>query len=188
MSQRLALHPHPDSESVLESLEVELVRLAPRRILLRVFLGRGREHIKWPVLPLKPQRLEEMWLHTCFEAFIRPEGEAGYFELNLLPSLHWAAYRFDDYREGMRIATEVDRPHGEPGSYERPADYAFSITLEMARAAALPIDRPWAIGLSAIVEDKRGGKSWWALRHPPGRPDFHHEDCFALQLPAARPA
>jgi hypothetical protein len=23
------------------------------------------------------------------------------------------------------------------------------------------------------------------LAHPPGKPDFHHSDCFALELPAA---
>ena len=28
--------------------------------------------------------------------------------------------------------------------------------------------------------------SYWALAHPPGKPDFHHPDCFALELPAAR--
>ena len=188
MSQRVALLRHPDSPSVLQSLEVELVRLAPRRLLLRYFLGPGKDHIAWPIVPLKPRRLDQMWLHTCLEAFIRPEGEAGYYEINLLPSLHWAAYRFTDYRQGMRIAAEVDRPHGEPSAYDAPEDYAFSMTLELARAAALPVDRPWLIGLSAIVEDKKGGKSWWALRHPPGPPDFHHRDCFAIELPAARPA
>ena len=40
------------------------------------------------------------------------------------------------------------------------------------------------IGLSAVLEEKDGTKSYWALRHPPGKPDFHHPDCFALELPA----
>lgn len=39
-------------------------------------------------------------------------------------------------------------------------------------------------GLSAVVEETDGTKSYWALRHPPGVPDFHHPDCFALELPA----
>jgi hypothetical protein len=50
----------------------------------------------------------------------------------------------------------------------------------------LPADAPWRLGLSAVIEDRSGQKSYWALAHPPGRPDFHHEDCFALELtPAA---
>ena len=43
----------------------------------------------------------------------------------------------------------------------------------------------WRLGLSAVIEDTSGGKSYWALAHPPGKPDFHHADCFALELPPA---
>ena len=31
-----------------------------------------------------------------------------------------------------------------------------------------------AIGLSAILEEEDGTKSYWALAHPPDKPDFHH--------------
>jgi hypothetical protein len=44
------------------------------------------------------------------------------------------------------------------------------------------LNGPWHLGLSAIVEDTNGGKSYWALAHPPGKPDFHHADCFTLEL------
>ena len=37
------------------------------------------------------------------------------------------------------------------------------------------------VGLSAVVESREGGLSWWALRHAPGRPDVHHPDAFALR-------
>jgi len=40
------------------------------------------------------------------------------------------------------------------------------------------------IGLAAVIEELDGTKSYWALAHPPGAPDFHHADCFALTLPA----
>jgi len=36
--------------------------------------------------------------------------------------------------------------------------------------------------LSAVIEDDDGAFSYWALRHPPGKPDFHHPDAFALML------
>ena len=44
------------------------------------------------------------------------------------------------------------------------------------------------IALSAVIEETDGTKSYWALRHPPGAPDFHHPDCFALTLEAPDPA
>lgn len=44
------------------------------------------------------------------------------------------------------------------------------------------------IALSAVIEEKDGTKSYWALRHPPGKPDFHHPDCFALTLEAPEAA
>ena len=45
--------------------------------------------------------------------------------------------------------------------------------------AALP-PRPWRVGMSAILEEEDGTISYWALAHPPGRPDFHHPDCLSL--------
>jgi hypothetical protein len=38
-----------------------------------------------------------------------------------------------------------------------------------------------------VIEEQGGGKSHWAIAHPPGQPDFHHRDCFAAELAAAAP-
>ena len=38
------------------------------------------------------------------------------------------------------------------------------------------------------MKDVDGGISYWALAHPPGKPDFHHPDSFALTLPPPEPA
>jgi hypothetical protein len=47
----------------------------------------------------------------------------------------------------------------------------------------LPKNLAWRVGVSAVVENADSSLSYWALRHPPGKPDFHHPDCFALELP-----
>ena len=39
-----------------------------------------------------------------------------------------------------------------------------------------------AVGISAVMEEQDGTNSYWALRHPPGKPDFHHREAFALEL------
>ena len=38
------------------------------------------------------------------------------------------------------------------------------------------------VALSTVVEDQEGRLSYWALRHPAGRPDFHHAEGFSLAL------
>jgi len=35
---------------------------------------------------------------------------------------------------------------------------------------------------AAAIEDDRGRLSYWALEHPPGRPDFHHPESFTMEL------
>jgi hypothetical protein len=45
---------------------------------------------------------------------------------------------------------------------------------------------PWEYGLAAVIEEEGAVKSYWALAHPPGKPDFHHPTCFAATLPAPK--
>ena len=35
----------------------------------------------------------------------------------------------------------------------------------------------------AVLEEKDGTKSYWALAHAADKPDFHHPDCFVAKLP-----
>jgi hypothetical protein len=48
---------------------------------------------------------------------------------------------------------------------------------------AVPADTNWELGLSAVLEEKDGTKSYWALAHPREKPDFHDPGCFAARLP-----
>jgi len=45
-------------------------------------------------------------------------------------------------------------------------------------------DRSWSLGLSAVIESADGRLSYWALRHPAPRPDFHQRAGWAARLPA----
>jgi hypothetical protein len=147
---------------------------------------------------MMPARTDDLWKTTCFEVFIRdPEG-AGYAEFNLSPSGQWAAYAFDGYRGGMRA---LDVPAPPEISVQR-ADDAFVLAADLAlpcsgagrshgdadaaglRPSPEHNGRRYTIALSAVIEETSGTKSYWALAHPPGAPDFHHADCFALTLPA----
>ena len=46
--------------------------------------------------------------------------------------------------------------------------------------------QPLRLGLAAVIEASDGTRSYWALRHPAGQPDFHHADAFALTAGGAR--
>jgi hypothetical protein len=187
---RLPLKLHPDSRcDALTGLEVEVARLGPRRLFLRFLPTPGFRHVRserprWGAA----ERRDELWRHTCFEAFIRAGGESAYYEFNLAMSGDWNAYRLSGYRKGMEPLKEADPPSGDPFWRAPPSAPAFSAVLELERLAALPVHEPWHVGLSAVIEERNRRISYWALEHPRGAPDFHHPDCFALELPAARPA
>jgi hypothetical protein len=120
-------------------------------------------------------RADELWRRTCFEAFLRASDEDAYQEWNFAPSGDWAAYDFCAYREGMSNAQVGAAP------YIRMEDNLTWWTL--GATIAVPSGRSWDFGLSAVLEEKDGTKSYWALAHPAGdKPDFHHPDCFAARL------
>ena len=126
---------------------------------------------------------DELWRHTCFEAFVRASSGAEYYEFNFAPSTQWAAYRFSEYRSGMSVVAEAGAPSIEVQSGHNRCTLQASLKLD--RLSALPRDTPWRLGLSAVVEDMSGCLSYWALTHPPGKPDFHHIDCFAHEFSPA---
>ncbi len=174
---RERLHPHPGGPAPVFSVSAAPSR--PRLGLLRVryFLEGEIDRLVIPPKGLAERR-DELWRRTCFEAFIRAEGDPTYHEFNFAPSTVWAAYRFDSYRAGMRPA-DVSPPRI---SVETRRD-AFILEAEI-EAPILAAAARWRIGLSAVLEEADGAKSYWALAHAPGAPDFHHEATFACLLEA----
>lgn len=173
-----ALTPHPDTPFGGAALPIQLgAKLTGlgRDVLRLEFVMVGQlDRIAIPD-PEIGQRTDELWRHTCFEAFFQLR-EGGYAEHNYAPSGNWATYVFDGYRAGMQPSISMPYLHVER-QQERLSLVAY------VDLAELP-SRPDLIGLSAVIEEADGTKSYWALAHPPGKPDFHHPDCFVLQLPA----
>jgi hypothetical protein len=129
------------------------------------------------VLPAaeEPDRKDDLWQATCFEAFLREAGGDAYREWNFAPSGDWAAYDFTSRRDG-RTNADVAAP------YIRVEDnmtwWALGATI------AVDAETHWTLGLSAVLEEKDGTKSYWALAHAEGdKPDFHDPACFAAHLP-----
>src|SRR6478672_6284240 len=123
----------------------------------------------------EPWRADELWRTTCFEAFFAPDDGQGYREWNFAPHGNWAAYDFTAYREGMAQADVRSPP------YIRMEDNFTWWTV--GATIAVEAERQWRLGLSAVIEEKDGTKSYWALAHPSEKPDFHLADCFVANLP-----
>ncbi len=176
-----ALKLHPDSRAAaIRHVEVDVTRPRADGLVLRYIVSGNVGELALPAVT-KPARADELWRHTCFEAFIRPAPGAAYYEFNFAPSTQWAAYRFDSYRMGMRAAGGIAAPLIE---MEREGDsFTLQATLQWDKSSELGRAATWRLGLSAVLEAAGGGKSYWALAHPrENKPDFHHADCFALEL------
>lgn len=179
----LTLTPHPDTpcESVTR-IEVNLAFATPATLALRFVAAGDIAAARWPE-PMERARVDDLWKHSCFEAFIQPAADEAYYEINLSPSNRWAGYRFDRYREGMSSPDGLALTH----MTRRASASLFELvaTLDMSGQADLTAGLPARLGLSAVIEESNGRKSYWALAHAPGKPDFHHPDSFAATLEPA---
>lgn len=179
MRHSLKLHPH----SLLHAgtkVEVEVARPHPGTLVLCYLVTGNVGELRIPAVTA-PARSDDLWRHTCFEAFVRASG-ADYWEFNFSPATEWAAYRFSGYRAGSRPA-ETSAPLIKVQS--APDRYSLKASLQLDDLSGLANRRSWRIGLSALLEDKRGRMSYWALVHPSEKPDFHHPDSFAYELAPA---
>jgi hypothetical protein len=165
------LNCHPDTPArTVRSLKVSFERRG-RLVWLRYDLRCRLACLRLPVAAW-PSRQDGLWLHTCFEAFV---GADAYAEFNFSPSGEWAAYAFSGYRQDMRELAVENSPE---------------IVLDAVRGrftqevVFAPGDVFGPLGLCAVIEEMDGTKSYWALAHPPGKPDFHAPTCFAAMLAA----
>ncbi len=175
----LVCHPDTPANTVTE-IEVSVERTISG-LWLRFHAELVLERVVLPS-PAGATRADGLWTTTCFEAFLRPDGGSRYMELNFSPSSQWAAYDFTGYREGMAPAELQTAPTiGEDAS-----DGHFALEADIVPLPAR-VGSKVQLALSAVIEETDGTKSYWALAHPPGKPDFHAEACFAATL-AATPA
>lgn len=203
---------HPDTPArAIEGVVFTYVWQGPAGWRFDFIVNGPPAALKLPA-PVAPSRADGLWHRTCFEVFLMDPTNGSYIEFNLSPSGQWAAYRFDRYRTGMReldlarspqifttdpaqmavawreraraLGLEEDSPLMQfpalPNSQRPPTQFALFAHCE---DTGLRNETAWRMAASAVVEEADGTKSYWALAHPPGKPDFHHEAGFVLELP-----
>lgn len=175
----LPLAAHPQSSNVPALALSARVTLAHDGALAFNYVLEGDlAGLRIPLLGT-PRYAELLWQHTCFEAFARVPGQPSYYEFNFAPSREWAAFTFGSYRDRQARLEQVD-PIIDVRTLDRRLELDAVVAFE--RLPNPLAHRSWSIGLSAVIETSEGHVSYWALRHPSGRPDFHHPDAFAYEL------
>ncbi len=175
----VALRAHPRfRQSAIERIMVEGARTPDDALHIRYSVTGALDRIRL-AKPAPPLRRDSLWRTTCFESFMLADDTPGYYEANFSPSGEWAAYGFGAYRTDMVLANV-----GAPPRIVTTRDgdrFTMDVRLDPSWVPPMFTLR---FGLSAVIEADDGTLSYWALAHPPGNPDFHHRDCFALELAA----
>lgn len=191
----LVCHPQTPSGSV-DGISVLVTRVSDDRLTLSYQLRANCESIIIPGESSEqgPQpRVDELWRHTCFEAFLMSGDGPGYREYNFSPSREWASYTFSDYRQAHEHQTPESDVQAMPvisvhrdmhrDMHRNTHRDMQSLTVEAEIGLQPQLSkRSLRLGLSAVLEATDGSLCYWALRHPPGKPDFHHIDAFDLEL------
>jgi len=174
----LTCHPETNSR-VVDGIEAR-VRWAGRDALHFTYVVKGDiDGLRIP--PLRSSRqADDLWRHTCFEAFVAVKGNAAYSEFNFSPSGEWAIYAFRNYRTKIPLAIDPIAPM--IGVRRSDSTFEMDVDVRTNHLAPQRFDARFRLGLCAVIEETDGALSYWALKHPPGKPDFHHSDGFALEI------
>jgi hypothetical protein len=177
----LACHPGARSDAV-RGMSARLRRTGAGELKVSYVLEAELPRLRIPP-PGKARRGEKLWQQTCFELFVARRMPA-YHEFNFSPSCEWTAYAFSGYRDGVPLADEALDPQV---SVRIGTDrLELDATVHLERISPLHGGAKLSLALSAVIEAADGALSYWALRHPPGKPDFHHPEAFALALDEVR--
>jgi hypothetical protein len=180
IANRARVMCHPDSYTrAIEEIQVHVGWTRSNTLAFTYALSGDLMHLRIPALQA-PRRADGLWRHTCFEAFVCVTGRAEYYEFNFAPSGEWAAYSFRAYRDGESLKNEELIYDITVRSQACRLDLDAIVRLD--RLLTTPPRAHLRLALSAVIEEKDGGLSYWALKHPPGKPDFHHPDAFAMEL------
>jgi len=177
---RYPLTPHAASpQTAAERLVAEVTRDEQNCLRLGFRLTGDIASLVLPAA-VEPVRSDGLWRHTCFEAFVGAPDSPEYWEFNFSPSGAWAAYHFVGYRAGMEPIGEAIAPviALESGA----AELSLEVRLDLGWLLRTHAGGGLRLGLTAVIEDRTQGLSYWALKHGADKPDFHRADCFLVAL------
>lgn len=133
---------------------------------------------------LKPSRRNELWKHTCFEAFLKLPQTTHYFEINQNQSKDWNVYEFSEYRTGMQeskhlmlmqLSTQKSEPQHKTkiiSEYQWSQNFLSQNNFETLQ-----------VGLCAVIESVHQTIDYYGITHSnKDQPDFHHFNSYKYTL------
>ena len=154
------------------------VERRPAGIFLQYLLVGDLAGLSLPVAKGAPARRDRLWESTCLECFFGWPDRPGYWEVNLSPNGDWNVYAFADYRQGMCEEAAVAALTVDVA---RDGD-TLALSVLLPTAGLVAEDDSLRIGLCAVLQERAGRESYWALAHPADQPDFHDRRGFGLAL------
>lgn len=171
----------PDQPQLDLGVHVKFTQLSATRWQFSYVLHDPDQQIVWPEAQAVLMRQDYLWESTCFELFVQAVGSSEYLELNLSPARLWNAYSFDEYRSPAQMPPRRD---------DRLKVLSLDVDTHTRQLVAV-VDlsdcfvagQALQVGLTAVLQDKVGQCSYWALRHS-GEPDFHRASDWLIQVDA----
>jgi hypothetical protein len=148
-------------------------------LFLRYLLAGDLREIALPAPGTNPARAYDLWKATCFEFFLAKGDQPEYWEFNLAPSGDWNAYRMDAYRRvgfGAELLVQA-----LPITTQSEAD-VFILTAAVNLGGLLRTEESVRVAIAAVLQERDGRETFWALSHPASQPDFHLRESFILAL------
>lgn len=182
------LTPHPATPStVLRRIAGHVIGQRDGTLAVTYILEGDIERLRLPA-PQPARFADELWRHTCCELFIACKNEPAYHECNFAPSNEWAAYAFARTRERSPLAAQREIAALNPDiALRRDAQrLELDALIHLDRLSSRYTESALVLAVSAVIEDRDGALSYWALAHPQTKPDFHHPKAFILELNEVR--
>ena len=187
---KLVLHSTLQESSAAKVLVSADAQLNQQLLVLRyrIELAAGVPKVVWPALVAPKSvltddlRKVELWNTTCLEAFLF-YADGTYIEFNFAPDGHWNAYSFTGYRAGMKADERISDVHGFQSSKSESASvstYELTVTVDLSHAVKSP--QHFRLGLTSVIETEGGERSYWSLKHPGEKPDFHDSRGYVLEM------
>lgn len=183
--QTFSLKPFIDGGGTFASLSVEgWVERWQDQLTLEFQLTSDerceQQAILWPAQSDPPQRRDGLWQHTCLEWFVARSGDETYWEYNLCPNGDWNVYALEGYRQGL-----TPDPHYSALPMARSGGggiTCFKVAAPLPEALQAAGALQLELAVTAVVEQRSGALSYWALDHGSVEADFHRREGFLLRI------
>lgn len=129
----------------------------------------------------KKERITGLWEKTCFELFIKNEIDQ-YVEFNFSPSFEWNCFYFDKSGDALKELGKMQAPVSDILFSEDHLLHFSVIKKDLFPDGFFDSVHSLNVGITAVIKEKTGALSYWALSHEDSRPNFHHFNSFKYKF------